>query len=158
MAESKAKPLSFSTTIRNPERIPNFLRCILPYEGQILTSDVIHEVIKNVIREKEYTPMYVTRTPDLKAILMNPDSKYSDAQLEVIIERSPQKHKEAGFAYGWDSRFDTWYKMIKEFGFIKYSMNDFIVITPTGHMLVDAYLEEPINEKKIQLVFLNALM
>ena len=102
--------------------------------------------------------MYVTRTPDLKAILMNPDSKYSDAQLEVIIERSPQKHKEAGFAYGWDSRFDTWYKMIKEFGFIKYSMNDFIVITPTGHMLVDAYLEEPINEKKIQLVFLNALM
>lgn len=158
MAQSKAKPLSFSTTIRNPERIPNFLKCILPFEGQLLTSEVIHEVIKNVIREKEYTPYYITRTPDLKAILNNPDSKYSDAQLEVIIECSPQKHKEAGFAYGWDSRFDTWYKMIKEFGFIKYAMNDYIVITPTGHMLVDAYQEEPVNDKKIQLVYLNALM
>ena len=158
MALSKAKPLSFSTTIRNPERIPNFIRCILPYEGRTLTSDVIHEVIKSVIREKEYTPYYITRTPALRAIVNNPDLFYSDSQLELIIEMSPQKHKEAGFAYGWDSRFDTWYKMIKEFGFIKYAMNDTIVITQTGHMLVDAYLEEPTNDKKIQLVYLNALM
>ena len=109
MAESKAKPLSFSTTIRNPERIPNFLRCILPFEGKILTSEIIHEVVKNVIREKEYTPMYVTRTPNLKAIAQSPDYYFNDGQLELIIEMSPQKHKEAGFAYGWDSRFDTWY-------------------------------------------------
>ncbi len=158
MAVSKAKPLSFSTTIRNPERIPNFLRCILPFEGKILTSDIIHEVVKNIIREKEYTPMYVTRTADLKAISKSDDETFTDKQLEKIIEMSPQKHKEAGFEYGWDSRFDTWYKMIKEFGFIKYSMGEPIVITATGHMLVDAYMEEPSNEKKIQMVFLNALM
>lgn len=158
MAKSKAKPLSFSTTIRNPERIPNFLKCILPYEGKILTSEIIHEVVKNVIREKEYTPQYVSRTPHLKAIASNEDSKFSNAQLEEIIKNSPQKHKESGFEFGWDSRFDTWYKMIKEFGFVKYAMGKPIVITSTGHMLVDAYLEEPANEKKIQLVFLNALM
>lgn len=158
MAVSKAKPLSFSTTIRNPERIPNFLRCILPFEGKILTSDIIHEVVKNVIREKEYTPMYVTRTIDLKVISKSEEETFSEIQLEKIIEMSPQKHKEAGFEYGWDSRFDTWYKMIKEFGFIKYAMGKPIVITATGHMLVDAYMEEPCNEKKIQTVFLNALM
>lgn len=158
MAVSKAKPLSFSTTIRNPERIPNFLRCILPFEGKILTSEIIHEVVKNVIREKEYTPMYVTRTPNLKAIAQSEDCYYNDGQLELIIEMSPQNHKEAGFAYGWDSRFDTWYKMIKEFGFIKYAMGKPIIITATGHMLVDAYMEEPKNDKKIQTVFLNALM
>lgn len=158
MAESKAKPLSFSTTIRNPERIPNFLKCILPFEGKVLTSAVIHEIIKNVIREKEYTPMYVKRTQNLKDILINEDMIYSEGQLELIIEKAPQKHKEAGFEYGWDSRFDTWYKMIKEFGFIKYAMNEPIVVTPTGHMLVDAYVEEPCNDKKIQLVYLNALM
>jgi hypothetical protein len=158
MAVSKAKPLSFSTTIRNPERIPNFLRCILPFEGKILTSDIIHEVVKNVIREKEYTPMYVSRTPYLKAILKSEDETFTDKQLEKIIEMSPQKHKEAGFEYGWDSRFDTWYKMIKEFGFIKYAMGKPITITATGHMLVDAYMEEPCNDKKIQTVFLNALM
>ena len=158
MAKSKAKPLSFSTTIRNPERIPNFLKCIIPYEGKILTSEIIHDVVKNIIREKEYTPLYITRTPILKAIVNDEDRTFSDVQLEDIINNSPQKHKEAGFAYGWDSRFDTWYKMIKEFGFIKYEMGKPISITGTGHMLVDAYMEEPINEKKIQLIFLNALM
>lgn len=158
MAVSKAKPLSFSTTIRNPERIPNFLRCILPFEGKILTSEIIHKVVKNVIREKEYTPMYVSRTAELKAISKSEDETFSDKQLEKIIEMSPQKHKEAGFEYGWDSRFDTWYKMIKEFGFIKYAMGKHITITATGHMLVDAYMEEPCNDKKIQTVFLNALM
>lgn len=158
MAKSKAKPLSFSTTIRNPERIPNFLRCILPYEGKILTSNIIHEVVKNVIKEKEYTPMYVSRTPELKQISQSENDFFSEEQLELIIEKSPQKHKEAGFAYGWDSRFDTWYKMIKEFGFIKYAMGKSIIVTETGHMLVDAYLEEPSNSNKIQRVFLNALM
>lgn len=158
MLNSKYKPLSFSTTIRNPERIPNFLRCILPFEGKTLTSSIIHEVIKNVIREKEYIPMYISRTQHLKAILEDEDTTFTDAQLEEIIKKSPQKHKEAGFEYGWNSRFDTWYKMIKEFGFIKYEMNETIIITPTGHMLVDAYLEEPCNNKKIQSVFLNALM
>ena len=122
MTVSKAKPLSFSTTIRNPERIPKFLRCILPFEGKILTSEIIHKVVKNVIREKEYTPMYVSRTAELKAISKSEDDTFSDKQLEKIIDMSPQKHKEAGFEYGWNSRFDTWYKMIKEFGFIKYAM------------------------------------
>lgn len=158
MARSKAKPLSFSTTIRNPERIPNFLRCILPFEGKILTSEIIREVVKSVIREKEYTPMYISRTPELNAILRSEDETFSEEQLETIIAKSPQHHKEAGFEYGWDSRFDTWYKMIKEFGFIKYAMGKPITVTATGHMLVDAYLEEPCNNKKIQTVFLNALM
>lgn len=158
MAQSKAKPLSFSTTIRNPERIPSFLECILPYEGKVLTSEIIHSIVKDIIRAKEYTPYYVSRTPELKLILNNEDLTYSDKQLEAIIEFSPQKHKEAGFAAGWDSRFDTWYKMLKELGFIKYDMGEPIAVTPTGHMLVDAYREEPSNDKKIQLVYLNALM
>lgn len=158
MAKSKAKPLSFSTTIRNPERIPKFLKCILPYEGEILTSEIIDKVVRSVIKEKEYTPQYVKRNVVLKEIYYSDEYQYTSNQLDEIIEKSPQKHKEAGFEYGWDSRFDTWYKMIKELGFIKYSMGAPIIVTATGHMLVDAYLEEPCNDKKIQMVFLNALM
>ena len=123
-----------------------------------MTSAVIHRVVKNLIREKEYTPMIVQRTPELKVIWGSFDDHFTDEQLELIIAASPQKHKEKGFDYGWDSRFDTWYKMLKEFGFIKYAMNEPIQITSTGHMIVDAYLEEPRNERKIQTVFLNALM
>lgn len=153
MSALKAKPLSFSTTIRNPERIPNFLRCILPFEGELLTSKVIHEVVKNIIREKVYIPTYAGMLG--KSL---EDWIYTDEQLELIINKSPQKHEEKGFKFGWDSRFDTCYKIMKEFGFIKYAMGNPIVITDTGHMLVDAYIEEPRNEKKIQKVFLNALM
>lgn len=123
-----------------------------------LTSDVIHRVVKNLIREKEYTPLFVQRTPELRTIRYSFDDCFTKEQLELIVTESPQKHKEKGFDYGWDSRFDTWYKMLKEFGFIKYAMNEPIQITSTGHMLVDAYLEEPRNERKIQTVFLNALM
>ena len=140
MSTPKAKPLSFSTTLRNPERIPDFLRCILPFEGMRLTSEVIHRVVKKLIREKEYTPMFIKRTPALKAIWNSFDDYFTDEQLELIVVMSPQSHKEKGFDYGWDSRFDTWYKMIKEFGFIKYAMNEPIQITSTGHMLIDAYL------------------
>lgn len=103
--KAERKPLSFSTTMRNPNRIVSFLNCLLPYENQILTHDVIMKVVHNAIKEKLYTPVVVNRTPDLVYILRSEDEKYSDKQIEYIIEMSPQKHKEAGFEYGWDSRF-----------------------------------------------------
>ena len=107
MVQSKPKPLSFSTTIRNPERIPKFLGCVAPYEGMVLTSDIIRRIVKNVIKEKEYCPMYIKRTKSLNEIYKSENSYFSEEQLEEIIAMSPQQHKEAGFKEGWDSRFDT---------------------------------------------------
>lgn len=156
--KAERKPLSFSTTMRNPSRIVSFLNCLLPYENQILTHDVIMKVIHNAIKEKLYTPVIVNRTPDLACILRNDDEKYSDKQIDYIIERSPQNHKEAGFEYGWDSRFDTIFKLPMEFGFVKYAMGEPIRISTTGHMLIDALNEEEPNEQKIQMVFLNSLI
>lgn len=48
------KPLSFSTTMRNPSRIADFLMCIAPYEGQVLTNDIITSVAKTLIKRKLY--------------------------------------------------------------------------------------------------------
>ncbi len=153
------KPLSFSTTMRNPARISAFLNCILPFEGQILTSEIIHEVAVNLITEKlYYTEKYEMKIPEYKAIYKNPDLPFTREQVEDIIKNSPQDHKESGFEKGWDSRFDTWYKLSMEFGFIYYAMGQPIQISTTGHMLVDAFNETPINNEKIQKVFLNALM
>ena len=53
--KAERKPLSFSTTMRNPNRIVSFLNCLLPYENQILTHDVIMKVVHNAIKEKLYT-------------------------------------------------------------------------------------------------------
>ena len=45
-----------------------------------------------------------------------------------------------------------------EFGFLQYEIGKPIKISTTGHMLIDAYNENPVNEEKIKDVFLNALM
>ena len=153
------KPLSFSTTMRNPARIAAFLNCILPYEGHVLTSDIIHDVAVNLIMAKlYYTEKYEMKVPEYKKIYKSDDLSFTREQVEDIIANSPQDHKEAGFEKGWDSRFDTWYKLSMEFGFIYYEMGKQIIISQTGHMLIDAFNEVPANDSKIQNVFLNALM
>lgn len=155
--QKEYKPLSFSTTMRNPARIADFLNCILPFEGQILTEQIIHKVAVKLISKKLYKPTFIGTDPRLKAIY-NSDEDFSLEDTEYIIKNSPQQHKEAGFEAGWPSRFDTWYKLPMEFGFIYYAMNAPIEISTTGHMLVDAVREIPKNDDKIQNVFLNALM
>ena len=150
------KPLSFSTTMRNPARIADFLNCILPYEGHILTNEIINNVATLLIKKKLYKPIYINRTPNLKEVL-NEEREFSDKEVSEIIRNSPQNHKEAGFEKGWPSRFDTWYKLPMEFGFVFYKMNSPIEISTTGHMLIDAHNENPVNDEKIKNVFLNAL-
>lgn len=159
MRKNENKPLSFSTTMRNPERIVKFLTCIKDFEGQILTSTVIMEIVKRVIKEKLYKPTIISKNSNLKNIYSDENDKFSDEQVVFIIENSPQKHKEAGFREGWESRFDTWYKISKEFGFVYYEMNKKIEISSSGHMLCDAYTNPNDNSgEKIQKIFLNSLM
>ena len=104
------KPLSFSTTMRNPERIAAFLKCLSVFKGQILDNHIIFEVVKLLIREKLYCPMYVKRNVFLHNIFKS-EENFSEGQIDEIIENSPQDHKEAGFDKGWPSRFDTFYKL-----------------------------------------------
>lgn len=157
MAKAKYKPLSFSTTMRNPERIASFLKCIVPYEHKILTNDIINEVVCDVIGNKLYKPTYVNNVVRYKAIWMNEEKVFSKTQLLDIIKNSKQQHKEAGFDEGWPSRFDTWYKLSKEFGFLYYKIGEPIVISPLGHMLIDAISEVPENSEKIENVFTHSL-
>lgn len=156
--KAERKPLSFSTTMRNPNRIVKFLKCILPYENHILTHEIIMQVLHNAIKSKLYTPVIVNRTPELFCVYKSEEDKYSDEQIQYILEMSPQNHKESGFDYGWDSRFDTIFKLPMEFGFINYAMGEAIKISITGHMLIDALNEEEPNEEKIKMVFLNSMM
>lgn len=165
MRKSEHKPLSFSTTMRNPERIAHFVSCIESFEGQILTTNVIMSIVKKIIEEKLYKPMYIDRNSLLKSIYDDKNASFTAEQIEEIIKESPQKHKEAGFDRGWESRFDTWYKICKEFGFIYYEKDKKIEISESGKLLCNAYFDNAddtassvdINEK-VQNVFLNALM
>ena len=67
------KPLTFSTTVRNPSRIKEALNIISKFEGQILTNALSIEIFKNVIKEKKYQVMSAWRNP----ITRHLKSKYS---------------------------------------------------------------------------------
>lgn len=159
MRKKTKKPLSFSTTMRNPERIAAFLQCIEPFEEKILTNSLINEIVKKIIKNKLYYTMYQKGKKDLLEIYKSLDKDYTDEQILDIITNSPQNHKEAGFDKGWASRFDTWFKLSKEFGFIYYKINEPIKISQTGHMLCNAYntTDNPNTGENIQNIFLNAL-
>ncbi|MDE8124702.1 AlwI family type II restriction endonuclease [Erysipelothrix rhusiopathiae] len=159
MRRIEHKPLSFSTTMRNPKRMASFLRCIKDFDRQILTEELIKRIVEKVIRDKLYTPMYITRNEELKAIKNDENITFTDSQIDEIIRKSPQNHKEAGFPKGWPSRFDTWYKLIKEFGFLYYEMDKPLEISSSGYMLCEAYKSDSENSgEKIQNIFCNALM
>lgn len=153
--KAEYKILSFSTTMRNPQRIAEFLKILLPYENHKLTHELIMKIIADVIRNKLYVTTYERQ--HFKQIL-DSDELFSLEQALQIIENSPQNHKEARFDGGWESRFDTLYKLSMEFGFCFYEKNQPLLISNTGHLLIDAFNETPINDTKINNVFLNALM
>ena len=151
--DEEYKPLLFTTTIRNPERIKTFLSVIAKYNGQALTNKVIDQIVYDLVSMKEYVPMYVHRKSSLKSKL-NSEEPFSDSETRDIILHSPQNHKEAGFEEGWPSRFDTWYKFLKELGFVYYEMYKPIEMSEAGNNLVLANNEG--FEHLEQQVFLSS--
>ena len=129
---------------------------IANYNNKVLTNDIIMKIVKDIIAGKYYYTMYEKGNAELNAIYLDSDAIFSNEQLEDIIENSPQNHKEAGFDKGWASRFDTWYKFIKELGFVYYEMNKPIEISETGNLLLAGELNE--NPELEEQAFLNALV
>lgn len=161
--KAERKILSFSTTMRNPYRIGKFLVAIAKYKDKILTHEVIMDIIKSVLNYKLYAPMLIKHDKILKDKFYDDDYKFSDEELEFIIQNSPQNHKESGFEYGWESRFDTWFKLMSELGFCYYAKNEKIIISRSGQMLIDAFFDKEMqvfrdnyDESLAGAVFLNA--
>ena len=56
----RRKPISFNTTLRNPERIPEFISVLLPYEGKVADKETILKIFADAIRFKLYEPTNIT--------------------------------------------------------------------------------------------------
>ncbi|WP_235853045.1 AlwI family type II restriction endonuclease [Helicobacter labacensis] len=151
----KYKILSFSTTMRNPKRMAEFLEVLARFENRTLTHALIMEIVAILIQERLYATEYEKKfyKKHLKDGLA-----FSQTELQVIINNSPQEHKEAGFMHGWESRFDTWYKLSKEFGFCYYERDKPLLISNVGHILINAVQTEGADGVRVAGVFLNALM
>ncbi|MGK0555005.1 AlwI family type II restriction endonuclease [Macrococcus capreoli] len=160
---SVRKPLSFSTTIRNPERIVFFVESIKEFNGQILTNELIKKVVKKWIKLRMIRPDSVLKeNSELKSIYYDTSKIFDENQLEFIYNRQTELtkgHKEAGFDKGWPSRFDTYMRLPKEFGFIYYKIGEPIEISETGFLLCNTLEEQDLNMTfKESDIFLNALV
>lgn len=148
--ESEYKPLLFTTTLRNPERLKWFLGILKEYNGQILTDQLAEDISGEVIRAGLYKPTKISLVVKKKIEAQEP---LSNEEVKRVLEDNPQNHKEAGFNKGWPSRFDTWFKIAKELGFVYYKIDEKIRFSDIGLKLVDN--EHPEFE---QQAFLNAFV
>ena len=120
--EREYKPLLFTTTVRNPSRIKALLFVLRKYDGQILTDALATEIVGESIRYGLYRPM--RKTEQIKEKWRNiPEGEFgrailTDKEVIYMISHNPQKHKEAGFGWGFPSRFATIFDFAKELGLV----------------------------------------
>ena len=144
------KPLLFTTTLRSLERLKWFLAVLKNYDEEELTNDLAQTIAGELIRVGLYKP---TRVPSTVKEKFKSNEPLTDQEVANALRDNPQKHKEAGFDKGWPSRFDTWFKIAKELGFVFYRNGENIRFSDTGLKLADH--EHPEFE---QPVFLNAFV
>lgn len=142
------KPLLFTTTVRNPERIKWFLNILKDFNGHTLTNDLSKTIVGELIRAGLYEPTNLST--QVKEKIKNGES-LTDGEVKKVLDENPQDHKEAGFDRGWPSRFDTLFKISKELGFVYYEIGKKIAFSKIGLMFADN--EHPEFE---QQAFLNA--
>ena len=148
--EATYKPLLFTTTLRNPERLQWFLGVLKEYDEQILDDDLAERISGEIIRIGLYKPTKLSVIVKKKIKEKEP---LTDQEVAEVLKDNPQNHKEAGFRKGWPSRFDTWFKIAKELGFVFYKTGEKIEFSEIGLKLMDN--EHPEFE---QQAFLNAFV
>lgn len=148
--KSKYKPLLLTTTLRNPERLKLFLRVFKEYNGQILDDKLAKKIAGEIIRIGLYKP---SRLKDTIRKKIKEKESLTDREVLEVLENNPQNHKEAGFAWGWPSRFDTWFKLAKELGFVFYKPGEKIQFSEIGLKLAEGK-----DSDFEQQAFLNAFV
>ena len=122
--DSKYKPLLFSTTTRNPERLKYFLKVIEKYDGQLLDDNLAMSIMQDCIQEKIYFAQKVAREmEDYRKVYYSKDRVSDELIVDVFDLYQEQclvakKPKEYGFMVGASSRFKTCFELARKFGFV----------------------------------------
>lgn len=170
MAKQEYKPLLYTTTMRNPERLKFMLYILEKFKGQILNDDLATKIVGETIRYGLYRPMKQCESIKHKWHT-TPNGTFSeyiltDNEVDYILKNNPQQHKEAGFAKGYPSRFATIYDLTKELGLAYFTPQKNIVISELGKHLLNAInvtvvgdeiIYEMIHPEYEQQVFLQAM-
>ncbi len=134
------KPLLYTTTMRNPERLKFMLYVLAKYKGQILNDNLATEIVGETIRYGLYRPMKQNESIKAKWKSTNngtfSDFLLNDDEVCFMLKNNPQHHKEAGFGWGFPSRFATIYDLTKELGLAYFTPSESIVISELGEHLL----------------------
>ena len=143
MANLSYKPLLFTTTMRNPQRIKAMLWVLKNFNGQILDDALATKIVGETIRYGLYRPM--KKLESIKSKWQNaPMGEFgnellSDSEVRFMIANNPQKHKEAGFERGYPSRFATIFDFAKELGFVYFRPGEPILFSSIGDRLASVF-------------------
>ncbi len=171
---AKYKPLLFTTTLRNPERLKRLLHILLQFDGQVLSNDLAKTIMGELMRWGLYRPTRgVTSSIEKKWGTKRISERspigvqlLDDEEIQHLYKTNPQQHKEAGFAKGWPSRFATEYDLAKEFGFVYYWPGEKILFSEIGLQLTQSVdmsvregyiLSADVKPELEQQAFLHAL-
>ncbi len=136
--------------MRNPERLKLFLGVLNGYNDKILDKELSEEIAGDIIGCGLYRPSKLSNAVKRK---LAASKALTRREIAKVLRDNPQNHKEAGFDKGWPSRFDTWFKISKELGFVFYRSGEKIRLSKAGKMLIDT--KHPEFE---QQSFLNAFV
>ena len=143
MAKPSYKPLLFTTTMRNPQRIKAMLWILKKFDGQILDDALATVIVGETIRYGLYRPM--KKSESVKAKWQNtPMGEFgnkvlSDSEVRFMMATNPQEHKEAGFERGYPSRFATIFDFAKELGFVYFTPGEPIAFSYIGDRLASVF-------------------
>lgn len=94
------KPLSFTTTVRNPERIKFFIKVLEKFEGEKLTNSLSTRILLELICEKIIRPdQGFRRYSNLKTKYFS-NEKFSIDEAKKLLEATTPAKKQRGFDVG----------------------------------------------------------
>lgn len=151
----KYKAILFSTTLRNPERIGDFLCILEKFHGTILNMETLIQIFELLIKNKIYYPQKALKEFNWYDEYMQ--NKLTNKQIKKIINYliETESHKEANYPKGLPSRFETYFQLIKEFGLATYEWQQQIIISSIGFQFKEAF--EKNDFTKQQFLMLNIL-
>ena len=150
--DSEYKPLLFTTTVRNPQRLKGLLWVLKKYDGQVLTDNLATAIVGETIRYGLYRPM--KKSPSIKNKWANtPMGEFANRlltneEVRYMLDNNPQKHKEAGFAWGFPSRFATIFDFAKELGFVYFQPNKKIEFSELGNKIASVFCVQELGDEK----------
>lgn len=162
---SRRKPISFDTTIRNPERIPQFISILSKFENQIIDDEVALKLEGEIIRYKIFEPTKETlgtyvqeyhdkfdfiaddqskSAPNRVLLYYNEwvDSNPGEMDIEKIVyllKNTITAHKDRGWNGGWESRIHTQFNFLNELGLVRVIKGEKIKISDNGKLMIKAY-------------------